>query len=74
MQGLEATEEWPTSRPPVTGEPGLLLGTVRGSDHYPHSRGTISRVVPQGLGESAQAAWAPPGGLKDQTLGLAPCT
>lgn len=53
MQGLEATKEWLTSRPPVTGEPGLLLGTVRGSDHYPHSRGTISRVVPQGFGESA---------------------
>lgn len=53
VQGLEATKEWLTSRPPVTGEPGLLLGTVRGSDHYPHSRGTISRVVPQGFGESA---------------------
>lgn len=47
---------------------------LEATDHYPHSRGTISRVVPQGLGESAQAAWAPPGGLKDQTLGLAPCT
>lgn len=63
--GLGSTEVWLPSRLPVTSEPGLLLGTGRGSGQNPHNRGIIHLAgivtIPQGLVESDPAACAPAG-------------